>query len=58
MRKKHILILILIVLSVVIYSSCAEKYYNGMSTKGYNKAPKEWKKPPSRYMSPKKKKLD
>jgi uncharacterized protein YpmB len=44
MRKKQILILILIILSVVIYSSCAEKYYHGMATKGYHKAPRGLKR--------------
>jgi hypothetical protein len=46
MSKKHILVVILIILSVVIYS-CSKRYYTdyqGKVTKGYNKPPKELKK--------------
>jgi len=46
MKKKNILVVILIVLSVLI-CSCAPKYYSdhpGKITKGYKKAPKELKK--------------
>jgi len=46
MRKKHILVMILIIFSTTIYS-CAEKFYSeypGKVTKGYNKPPKDLKR--------------
>ena len=57
MKRRHILILLIVILTVMPYS-CTRMYYTdypGKVTKGYKKPPKEWKKPKSRYLEPKKK---
>jgi len=53
MRKKYLLILIITLCALIVAPSCSNKYYThhqGKVTKGYNKPPKKWKKPGSRYL--------
>jgi len=57
MKRKHIIILLLTVILAALVAvpfSCSHRYmYNSPTkvTKGYNKPPKAWKQPKSRYPS-------
>jgi uncharacterized lipoprotein YajG len=57
MRKNHIILIVFLLISSVIFSSCAANRSSGYhgTNRVQNKPPKEWKKPKTKYPEAKRK---